>query len=434
MESSAYTSRARAISLLIFLALTIPTQDDSAIAEEVSMSTSYANCELRNGELLLGNNNYPAMSYSGDRTANRTAENSPSIEDIREDMKILSAMGVRLIRTYNTAEFPQSARILEVIKELKQADPGFEMYVMLGAWINCKGAFTPNTDHSQEDTDWNKVEIDKAIELASAYPDIAKIIAVGNEAMVNWQAHFVHPSVILKWVNYLKQARVDGRLPPKTLITTSDNWAALGGEASYHNEDLLELLRQIDFVSLHTYAFHDTHYNQALQWGILPTEPSLPKIEQAKLSIARAIESQKSQLEAVSAFLKDHDINKAIHIGETGWATLDNSFYGYDGTCAGDEYLSKLFYDAVKKWTTTDKLTCFYFEAFDEPWKSNGTAGSEGHFGLFTVNGQAKFPLWNLVDAGNFDGLTRGGNPIAKTHGGDETVLREKLKLPTSDR
>jgi exo-beta-1,3-glucanase (GH17 family) len=402
-------------------------------AESISESTCYDNYQLDNGELLLGNNKYPAVSYSGDRTVTRSMENSPSVEHIREDLKILSAMGTKLIRTYNTAEFPQSARILQVIREMKQADPDFEMYVMLGAWINCQGAFTPNVDHRQEDVEWNKTEVDKAIELANAYPDIVKIIAVGNEAMVTWQAHFVPPSVILKWVKYLKQARADGRMPPKTLITTSENWAALGGEESYHNDDLFELLRQIDFVSLHTYAFHGTHYDKSLAWGVLPSEGTLPVSEQAKRSIGRAIENQKSQFNAVREFLMAHDIHKAVHIGETGWATLDNSLYGPDGTRAGDEYLSKLFYDAVKEWTTTDKLTCFYFEAFDEPWKSNGTAGSEGHFGLFTVDGQAKFPVWKLVDAGVFKGLTRGGKPIAKTHAGDQAAVLEKLKLPTCD-
>ena len=406
----------------------------STKAEPVITSICYPNYTLENGELLLGNNNYRAISYSGDRTVARTTENSPSMEDIEEDIKILSAMGVKILRTYNTAEFPQSERILKVIRKLKKADPDFEMYVMLGAWINCKGAFNPNTDHSQEDAVWNKAEIEKAIELANAYPDVAKIIAVGNEAMVTWQAHFVHPSVILKWVNYLKQARVDGRMPANTLVTTSDNWAALGGEESYHNEDLLELLRQIDFISLHTYAFHGTHYDQSLQWGVLPEEAALPITDQAKRSIARAIENQKSQFNAVKKYLKDNDINKAIHIGETGWATLDNELYGYDGTCAGDEYISKLFYNAVMEWTTKENLTCFYFEAFDEPWKSNGTDGSEGHFGLFTVDGKAKYAIWHLVDAKVFDSLIRGGNPIIKTHNGNETIVLEKLKMPASKK
>ena len=143
---------------------------------------------------------------------------------------------------------------------------------------------------------------------------------------------------------------------------------------------------------------------------------------------------QLPQYESVKDYLKKNGIKKEVHIGETGWATLDNSQYGDDGTCASSEYNSKVFYDEIQKWVTQNNLTCFYFEAFDEPWKSNGTEGSEGHFGLLTVDGQAKYALWDLVDAGNFRGLTRGSNPITKTQDGDESVILKKLKAPTKKK
>ena len=50
-------------------------------------------------------------------------------------MKILAAMKIKLIRTYNTQLFGETINILEGIKSLKKEDPNFEMYVMLGAWI-----------------------------------------------------------------------------------------------------------------------------------------------------------------------------------------------------------------------------------------------------------------------------------------------------------
>jgi exo-beta-1,3-glucanase (GH17 family) len=390
-----------------------------------------SNYILDNGERLLGNNDYPAISYSGYRTLTRTAQNCPTVKEFQEDMKILSAMGIKLLRTYDAKEFPQSSRLLEAIRELKQADPGFEMYVMLGAWVRCKGAYGAAPDHSQEDTQWNKQEIDGAIELASQYPDIVKIIAVGNEAMVTWQTHFVPASVILKWVNYLKEARTTGKMPAKTLVTTSDNWAALGGTESYRNDVLVTLLKQIDYVSLHTYAYHDTYYDTAFQWSVQP-EANLSIAEQSARAVKRAITHQIAQYEAVKNYMEKNGIHKQIHIGETGWASLDNSYYGDNGTCAADEYKMKLFYNGVRKWTTDSNLTCFYFEAFDEPWKSGGTEGSEGHFGIFTVDGKAKYPLWGKVDTGVFNGLTRGGNAITKTHDGNEAVLLEKAKAPTS--
>jgi hypothetical protein len=189
-------------------------------------------------------------------------------------------------------------------------------------------------------------------------------------------------------------------------------------------------MKQMDFVSLHTYAFHDTFYNHGLQWGPLPEEADLPPAEQVAKSVERAIAEQKIQYKAVVDYLKSIGVDKEIHIGETGWASLDNSHYGPEGTHAAYEYTSRVFYDAVMAWTKGSNLTCFYFEAFDEPWKSEGTAGSEGHFGLITVDGKAKYMLWDLVDTGAFEGLTRGGNPIVKTHGGDEAAVLKKMKPP----
>jgi hypothetical protein len=107
----------------------------SATETAISASGRNGNYILENGQKLLGNNNYPAISYSGYRKTTRTVKNTPSIEESKEDLKILSAMGIRLIRTYNAREFPHAERTLKAIRELKEADPDFEMYVMLGAWI-----------------------------------------------------------------------------------------------------------------------------------------------------------------------------------------------------------------------------------------------------------------------------------------------------------
>ena len=40
----------------------------------------------------------------------------------------------------------------------------------------------------------------------------------------------------------------------------------------------------------------------------------------------------------------------------------------------------------------SSNMSCFYFEAFDEPWKdAHNKGGSENYFGLFTVDGKAKY-------------------------------------------
>ena len=80
---------------------------------------------------------------------------------------------------------------------------------------------------------------------------------------------------------------------------------------------------------------------------------------------------------------------------------------------------------------TAEGISCFYFEAFDEQWKDpNHPDGSENHFGLFTVEGKAKYPLWEQVDNGVFNNLTRGGNPIEKTYKGNFEALLKDSNIP----
>jgi hypothetical protein len=72
----------------------------------------------------------------------------------------------------------------------------------------------------------NAIEIDEAVRLANQYPDIVKVIAVGNEAMVKWAASYYVQPTILKWVNYANFSR--GKLPENLWITSSDNFASWG--------------------------------------------------------------------------------------------------------------------------------------------------------------------------------------------------------------
>lgn len=379
---------------------------------------------------ILGNPDYLAFSYGGFR--HNTRDRVPSVEDLKEDMKILSAMGVKLLRTYNTQQYPHTSNLLEAIKQLKETDKNFEMYVMLGAWIDCEGAWTDNVNHDAEDLENNTAEIEAAVELANAYPDIVKIIAVGNEAMVHWAAsYFVYPDVILKWVNYLNELRNQGEIPSGVWITSSDNFASWGGGSDdYHTEDLTALIKAVDYISMHTYPFHDSHYNPAY-WRVPEEEKDLSELEQIDAAMLRAKNYAISQYQEVVDYVKELGIEKPIHIGETGWASMSNSLYGPDGSRAADEYKAKLYYDHMREWTNSAGISCFYFEAFDEQWKDQANPlGSENHFGLINLKGEAKFALWDMVDKGVFKGLTRGGVSITKTYGGDVEQLMEHVLPP----
>jgi len=396
------------------------------------------NYSLDNGDLLLGNKQYPAISFSGYRKPTRgdnlpdKNDYCPSTAELKEDMKIMAAMGIKLLRTYDTQQYLHATRLLEAIHQLKQDDPDFEMYVMLGAWIQCAGSYTDSVDHTKEDIETNIAEMDYAIELASKYPDIVKIIAVGNEAMVTWQAHWVSSEIILKYVNYAQKAKiapVNGYLLPQdVLITSSDNFAVWGAEDQYRKDSLIELLHAIDFISLHTYPFHDTHWNPGF-WQLTEKDQKKTTEEIVQSRLKAAFASAVNQYNLVKNYLQEINCVKPIHIGETGWATVDDDIYTTPGSGATDEIKMKLYYDSISKWTFQNNISCFYFEAFNEPWKG-GEKGSESHFGLFTVEGKAKYALWELVDNGTFNNIHRGENPIVKTYDGNKDSLFKDLLLP----
>ena len=379
---------------------------------------------------ILGDPNYLAMSYGGYRHADHSIE--PTADELKEDMKILSAMGVKLIRTYKLLK-PQAANLVKVISEMKKEDPNFEMYVMLGAWVDCKNSFFSGNgepDHNQENEE-NPLEIARAVALANEYPDIIKIIAVGNEAMVKWaETYYVQPDVILKWVNHLQNLKQEGKLPKDLWVTSSDNFASWGGGEEYHVEDLNKLIKAVDFISMHTYPMHDSHYQPEFwldQMG-LEGKTDLEKIEIAML---RSKEYAIKQYENVKAYMESLGVHKPIHIGETGWASFSSGHYGAEGSRACDEYKEALYYKHMRDWTNAAGLSCFYFEGFDEPWKGGDNPGdSEQHFGLFTVDGKAKYAIWDLVDAGVFEGLTRNGNPITKTFDGTKEEVMKTVLVP----
>ena len=383
----------------------------------------------KNAKDIIGNNNYPAISYGGYRGKSREAQ--PSIEDIKEDLQIMFAQGFRVIRTYDL-HHPFAENTLKAISELKNSDSDFEMYVMLGAWIQCKDAFTDLPIHNEEDLEGNKVEIAEAVRLAQEYQDIVKVIAVGNEAMVHWATSYhLEPKYVLKWVKYLQDLKINGTINNNIWITSSDNFASWGGGSEeYHNDDLDELIRSVDYVSMHTYAFHDTYYNPVF-WNLSGDSEDLSKKDIIKKSIQKAVEYELSQFNSVQEYIHGIDTSKQVHIGETGWSSVASDLYGYGGTEAADEYKLGLYYEMITDVCVAKSISCFYFSAFDEPWKdSQNENGSENHFGLFTVHGEAKYPLWKKVDQNVFDGLSRGGNPIKKTFNGDFDALLETSNLP----
>ena len=59
---------------------------------------------------ILGNKDYPAISYGGYRKISRDLQ--PTVDEIKEDLKILSSVGYRVLRTYNV-HFEHASNVLK---------------------------------------------------------------------------------------------------------------------------------------------------------------------------------------------------------------------------------------------------------------------------------------------------------------------------------
>lgn len=403
--------------ILLFFISCKPTIISNQVSREIT------------AEKLLGNPKYQGICYGGYRTNSRDRE--PNVSEVMEDLKILAAIDIKIIRTYNLHR-EEIVNVLKAITELKKENPKFEMYVMLGVWIDCKNAWTEIAPIHDEESQRNAIEIQKAVELSNQYPEIIKIISVGNEAMVKWAtSYYVTPAIILKWVNHLQELKKSEQLPKNLWITSSDNYLSWGGgEEQYHTEDLNSLIKAVDYISLHSYPIHDERYFPEI-WGIKENEANLSDKMKIDAAMLRARDYAISQYNGVVKYMKSIGVDKPVHIGETGWTTIDNIYYGDKGSKAADEYKAAQYYKLMREWSNKEKITCFYFEAFDENWKDGLNAeGYENHFGLFNLQNQVKFALWDKVDKGIFNGLTRNGKPITKTYNGDENALWQDVKVP----
>ena len=396
----------------------------------------------RNGDALLGNANYLAISYGAWRTTTREAgANVPTVAQQKEDMKILAAMGIKVIRTYNTQGYlgldgiSNTENLLEAIKQLMAEDENFEMYVMLGVWIDALNSWTDQEVIHDQENPSNALEMAAGIKLAQDYPEIVKVIAVGNEAMVHWAPYHVAPKIILDHVKTLQALKADGTIDKNIWITTSDNhasWGSLGAGSDYDNADLKELIATVDYISLHTYPFHDSFYDEGF-WLVPEDEADLTVQQKVDAAMVRAANFGLTQASDVQKYMLALGVEKQIHIGETGWASVANVNYGVAGSKAADEYKQKAFYDAMRAWSNKFGASLFFFQAFDEPWKgdANNAGDSEKHFGLIDIDGNVKYVAWELVDSLNNAGLTRGDvSAFTKSFDGDIDSLMETVSAP----
>ncbi len=222
--------------------------------------------------------------------------------------------------------------------------------------------------------------------LDGTYSDIIAAMSVGNETLDDWSSV---RTPVADLVEYIKQVR--GRVHHP--VTTDDMYIpfTFGNSGTTSYADVLDVAREIDFLSIHAYAFIDAPWSW--DWKQLAVPEGH---ERAVAMMNAALTYTQACIHNVRAALLAKGLERTIVIGEAGWKTQNQNYQDKDANYRAHPVNQKMFYDALTSWIYGDKKdansprTAFYFEAFDEPWKL-----TDDDWGLFDVNRKAKYVMWD---------------------------------------
>lgn len=299
------------------------------------------------GDRWIGN----AISYGCYRQGQAPGVKGPSESELLEDLNIIKEHW-NLIRLYGSD--PDTERILEVIHS-----QNLPIKVMLGMWLENE------TQHPERKPE-NLEQVTKGITLANRYPDIVIAVNVGNETQVYWSWHRMEPSTLVK---YIRQVRGEIAQP----VTTADDYNF------WNKPESQAIAAEIDFIVLHAYALAN---KQQLEHAVTWTDSVYKDTQQRHPGMT-------------------------IVQGETGWATVYDPTKvgpGQQGTIMlGDISVDsqERFLVEINQWIDENRITTFYFEAFDESWKGGGELSGpdevEKHWGIYHEDRTAKQSLKNYL-------------------------------------
>ena len=291
------------------------------------------------GKRWIGN----AIAYGPHRDGQRPGGPAPTRAQIREDLHLI-AQHWGLIRLYGSVRSAET--ILDVIHEER-----LDVRVLLGVWIEAEdrrdtaGVVVATLPEGRAA---NRREIESAVRLAAAYPDLVLALSVGNETQVAWSSHRV-PEALL--VGYIREARARTRIP----VTTADDYNYWNKPASRAVAD------EVDFVMTHAHPmWNGLQQGNALDWT-----------------------------KRICAEVQAMHPGKTLVLGETGWATQKHDEGEQATLIKGEpgEAPQAAFHRQLSAWVDESRIPTFWFEAFDENWKGGAPPDEvEKHWGLFRAN------------------------------------------------
>jgi exo-beta-1,3-glucanase (GH17 family) len=344
-----------------------------------------------------------AASYSPFRTTNRDTE-IPEAKDVKQDLDLLVASGIGLIRLFDSSA-KVSALVLKTI-----SDNDMKLKVMLGMYMNTFEYWDFSAADQNRIKALNNDEIARGVALANSYPNIVAAVSVGNETMVSWSTV---PLSTRQMASYIRTARGQIVQP----VTSDDDWSFYSGGLPHHPSEMqaAEVLAEMDFVSMHTYA-HEAAKFDLFDWRQKSVTPGQ---QRADAMMAAAMGKTQQDYAVVRSYMDRVGKSQLpIVIGETGWKGADsggsNGQYRYYASAANQKrYVSDLLTWADGLRAGGRLKNVFYFEAFDEPWK-----GGDDKWGLFNVSRQARYAIQgkNLKNEVVTAGATYPYEPVSSTN------------------
>jgi len=283
------------------------------------------------------------VSYGPHRDGQRPGGASPTRAQLREDLALLAGR-FSMLRLY--ASDPPSPEVLALIAEEK-----LPFKVLLGAWIAPEtGTPAPGSPRAVQAgaRAANRAEVDAAVRLASAYPEVVLGLVVGNETQVDWSDHRVAPDVLVGW---LREARRGAVVP----VSTADDFGF------WVKPESEKIAREVDFIVLHAYAM----------WNGKQLSEALAFTQEKYAEVSRR-----------------HPALTVV-LGETGWATRKHTEGDQGKLIKGlpGEAEQRVFFDQFSAWVVERRIASTWFEAFDENWKGGDHPDEvEKHWGLWRAD------------------------------------------------
>jgi exo-beta-1,3-glucanase (GH17 family) len=259
------------------------------------------------------------VDYGPFRDGQRPGGPCPTVTQMGEDMWLLTRMG-NAIRTYGLADCNLGKNLL------KAAGPA-PIEIVLGLWLG-------------PDPEANAKEI-KALKKLKTKLTHVIAIAVGSETLLRGDLSM---EALIDYIQQVREIVGDQGIP----ITTAEPWHIwLGLDGRYSNPAPLVSAVDVLFLNIHPY------------WEQIP--------------IAAAVDYL---LDRVDQVQQTHP-SKSLVISETGWPTAGPPNGGAQPSLENQQAFLKAFLPRAK----AEDLSFFYFEAFDEQWKSG--SGVEQTWGFY---------------------------------------------------